>query len=264
MRSVFLINESIVFDPDEHSLRPLQGHEGRVVVIHTPASECLRKLLEHNHQVLTQKFLFEEVWEKQGAIVSTNTLYQNIASIRKGLKLAGLAEDIIKTMPKVGFKSIAMLREGAVGDFLPTPEIQPEITSNEPERIVESRRSSFQFSRLASSKWSFLSAGVIAILCWGIFLGNLIKEDSFYKNYSYIGVVNGCELYSSYSGVDTSTNSFVAMNKRYPLVCNMGSVAYMTINRLREGSSVQLCNKRIENPGAHCKSYFFRQGAYEE
>ncbi|WMY74588.1 winged helix-turn-helix domain-containing protein [Buttiauxella selenatireducens] len=264
MRRVFLINGTLVFDPDKHSLRPVQGHDGRAVVIHTPASECLLKLLEHNNQVLTQKFLFEEVWEKHGSVVTTNTLYQNIASIRKGLKSAGLAEDIIKTMPKMGFKSIAVLRIGVPEDFLSESETQPEVFTNIPASMVENKKTPGRFAHFISSKWSFLFAGLLAVLCWGMLVINLIKEDSFYKNYSYIGLVNGCELYSSYPGVDTSTNSFVAMNKRYPLVCNMGSVVYMTINRLQEGSSVQLCNKKIEIRDAHCKSYFFKRGAYEQ
>ena len=107
MKKVFLINDTLLFEPDLRRLGPLEGYPNRAIMLHGPVNECLLLLLEHNDQVLTQRFLFASVWEKQGAIVSTNALYQTIASIRKALKSSGLDENIIKTIPKEGFKSVA-------------------------------------------------------------------------------------------------------------------------------------------------------------
>jgi len=119
MNHVYLINETLLFEPEQRRLCLLAGYPHHPVVLHTPASECLFQLLENSGQVLSQRFLFKNVWEKKGAIVSTNTLYQTIASVRKGLKSAAFGDDIIKTVPRAGFKSIAMVRMGTLEDFVP-------------------------------------------------------------------------------------------------------------------------------------------------
>jgi len=86
MKPVFLINETVLFEPDARRLCSLADYPSRAVILHGPVSECLLQLLEQNEQVLTQRYLFAAVWEKQGAVVTTNALYQTIASIRNALK----------------------------------------------------------------------------------------------------------------------------------------------------------------------------------
>ena len=260
MNTVFLINETVLFDPDEHSLRPMDGQPGSKVVIHTPASECLLLLLRHNQQVLTQRFLFEQVWEKHGAVVTTNALYQSIASLRKGLQSAGLAENIIKTVPKMGFKSIATLREGTITDFI-TP-VEATVLSPAPE--VE--QPGVQPHNLAArhySRWAYLAAGVAFIISCGVLYHQQSGGESHYSDYSYIGQVNGCALYSSWSGEEKSLHTFKLLDKRYPLACESGGVAYLTLNRSLQGLSVLLCNRKIEYSNAECQSYIFRKDRYE-
>jgi DNA-binding winged helix-turn-helix (wHTH) protein len=112
MKTAWLINDVVLFEPDERRLCAIQNYPAQCIILHGPVNECLLQLLLHNGEVLSQRFLFDAVWGKQGAVVTTNALYQAIASVRKALKSAGLADDVIKTIPKAGFKSVAQICAG--------------------------------------------------------------------------------------------------------------------------------------------------------
>ncbi|MNG79473.1 DNA-binding transcriptional activator CadC [compost metagenome] len=102
----YLIEGIVIFDVEKQSLT-VQGNDKTEIVLHTPASNCLLLLLRHNDEIISQKFLFENAWENKGITVTPNALYQNITQIRKGLRAVGLSEDIIRTIPRVGFKCSA-------------------------------------------------------------------------------------------------------------------------------------------------------------
>ncbi|WP_172892952.1 winged helix-turn-helix domain-containing protein [Buttiauxella agrestis] len=267
MNTVFLINDTLLFDPNDHSLRPIEGLPGSRVVIHTPASECLLLLLRHNHQVLTQRFLFEQVWEKQGAVVTTNALYQSIASLRKGLHAAGLTENIIKTVPKMGFKSVATVREGTADEFIvPVPVISlpPAGVNKETETALhELPQRRTRVTDFFNSRLAYLLAGIAFILSCGVVYMQRAGGESFYSDYSYIGQVNGCLLYSSWSGEEKSAETFSALGRRYSLTCKSGGVAYLTLNRSLQGLSVLICDRKIAYSTAECQSYIFRKDRYE-
>lgn len=56
MKKVFLINDTLLFEPDLRRLGPLEGYPHRALTLHGPVNACLLLLLEHNNQVLTQRF----------------------------------------------------------------------------------------------------------------------------------------------------------------------------------------------------------------
>ncbi|MGB3252678.1 hypothetical protein [Buttiauxella gaviniae] len=83
--------------------------------------------------------------------------------------------------------------------------------------------------------------------------------ESTYSEYSYIGQVNGCVLYSSWSGEEKSAQTFTKLGKRYSLMCKTDGFAYLTLNRSLQGVSVLLCNRKIEYSNAECQSNIFSQ-----
>lgn len=102
MNEKFLINDSVLYSPDEHRLTPL-GSRGRETVLNAPVNRCLLLLLKNPGVVVSQEEIFREVWEKQGQYVTMNTLYQNILLLRRAMLNAGVIKKTIKTIPKVGF-----------------------------------------------------------------------------------------------------------------------------------------------------------------
>jgi DNA-binding winged helix-turn-helix (wHTH) protein len=269
MDNIFLINDKLFFDPDEHSLWPLNGHPGSKVVLHTPASDCLLLLLRHNHQVVTQKFLFEQVWEKQGAVVTTNALYQSITLLRKGLQSAGLSENILKTVPKVGYKLTAVVREGRLSDLIEPVVVLPVAVEAEegekPSHDVEPKAEPKNKSLLQnfSAYWVYFLAGLIFIFVCGVLYKQMAKNNSLFSDYHYIGQVNDCSLYSSQPSAEKSTHTFLMLDKHYPLSCKNGGVAYITLASTQQGSSLLLCSENIQSNNAQCQSYIFRKERYE-
>jgi len=217
--------------------------------------------------VLTQRFLFEQVWEKHGAVVTTNALYQSIASLRKGLQSAGLAENIIKTVPKMGFKSIATIREGTIDDFIAPVHIAslpPVDEKTEPETLQKDLSPERKHvAHFFHSRWAYLLACIAFILSCSVVDMQRAGGESTYSEYSYSGKVNGCVLYSSWSGEEKSAQTFTELGKRYSLMCKTDGVAHLTLNRSLQGVSVLLCNRKIEYSNAECQSYIFRKDRYE-
>ncbi|CAM7052132.1 OmpR/PhoB-type domain-containing protein [Enterobacter asburiae] len=262
MKSVFLINGLVLFEPEQRRLCPLSGYPERAVILHGPVSECLLLLLEHNGEVLTQRYLFSAVWEKQGAIVSTNALYQTIASIRKALKMAGLAENVVQTVPKAGFKSIAHIQTGTVESFISLDVAAPESLPPEsyiPPPCVTDSRFPFFSKKIAYGA----ASAVLFILSCTVLFQQLHVQDSGFKAYQPIGNIAGCDVYSSWHDKIKSQGIYTALTKRYPIQCNAGGVAYMTINRFQDGTSVIVCDKLPDIAGAQCDSIMYRKQYHE-
>lgn len=262
MKNVFLINETILFEPEHRRLGPRKEYPQRALTLHGPVNECLLQLLEHNEQVLTQRYLFSAVWEKQGAVVTTNALYQTIASIRKALKTAGLEEDIIKTLPKEGFKCIAQIQRGELADF------------SEPQKIAEEPLPDATSSKIAETapvarkmplRPLFYSlAGLLFIISCGVFYWTWKSEPPALAKYHPVGQLNGCEVFSSWYDRDKSQRAFQTLSRRYPLQCQPGERAYITLSHAQRGVTVIICDNDPQDSQARCHSIYYRQIYHED
>lgn len=101
----YRIEKKVVFFPEDKVLRT-QNHtliEDTMIILHTPAARCLSTLLENQGRLVTQKMLFEAVWEIYNLEPSSNSLYHSISTIRKNLSLMGIDKTVILTRPREGF-----------------------------------------------------------------------------------------------------------------------------------------------------------------
>lgn len=266
MKSAWLINDVVLFEPDERRLCPLQDYPARCVILHGPVSECLLQLLEHNGEILSQRFLFDAVWGKQGVVVTTNALYQAIASIRKALKSAGLNDDIIKTIPKAGFKSLADLRQGVTDDFIPRTRVFPTPPATDNPPVIEEQKVAqrgLTFEAILRSPAAFFVAGLLFCLSCAVLYGALNNQEPVVSHYQSVGKMGNCDVYSSWYDADQSSSQFAALSTRYPVNCKPGDIAYMTMNRLQQGISIVVCNKNPQSSDARCRSLFYRQKYHE-
>lgn len=257
MKNVYLINDIIIFNPQAYTLTPRKSWPSGRITLHAPAAECLHLLLTHAGQPVSQKLIFAEVWEKRGVVVSTNTLYQSIASIRKGLKAAGLEDDIVRTLPKQGFQCNASVQYGPVDEFvIPASRTEKNITEPATEKIAETAPDTASYSTLRHG-WIlslFLSVMMIAALIYWKKEADVPLAIQYYP----AGQIENCTLFSSWSGADYSQAIFSELKQRYPINCGKKKTAYLTINRLQIGSTLILCDSPIENTGTQCQSIMFR------
>lgn len=256
MNKIYLINETVLFEPERRRLGPASGYPQWAVTLHGPVSECLNLLLERNGEVLSQRFLFTAVWEKQGAVVTTNALYQTIASIRKALKTAGLQENIVQTVPKEGFKSVARIREVSPEEMMTSPTaaaLTPPATQEESKRVKK------RIDGTLTVKIAYCLAALLFIGACFVLYSELKRPAPIYAHYHSAGKINGCEILSSLRDNNKSRHLFNALSKRYPLTCAPGGVVYITFNQLQLGTVVLVCDRRIENSQVNCHSIFYSE-----
>ncbi|MEP8889631.1 winged helix-turn-helix domain-containing protein [Enterobacter roggenkampii] len=261
MKPVFLINHVVLFEPDKRRLCQRGSYPERAVVLHGPVSECLLQLLEHNGEVLSQRYLFAAVWEKQGAVVTTNALYQTIASIRKALKMAGLTENIVQTIPKEGFKSVAHIQMGSLEDFITPAVLETVSTFAEAQRT--SSPSVNHGLHFFLGKMAWVLAGLLFVASCLALIHEINAQRAGLEDYLSIGNVNGCDVYSSWHDKTESQHIFAALEKRYPVHCPPGSVALMTLNRFQNGISVLVCDRLPNVAGARCDSIMYLEHYHE-
>ncbi|HIA3600357.1 TPA: winged helix-turn-helix domain-containing protein, partial [Klebsiella pneumoniae] len=85
--TLYTIEGNIHFCPNENTLRNVI--DGRTVTLLSTASECFKILIENQGRVISRDEMKELVWGKRGVIVSSNTFYQNMLNLRRGLEKVG-------------------------------------------------------------------------------------------------------------------------------------------------------------------------------
>ncbi|WP_337264091.1 MULTISPECIES: winged helix-turn-helix domain-containing protein [unclassified Serratia (in: enterobacteria)] len=134
MKEKFVINDMVVYHPEQHRLTPL-GSRGKETALNVPASRCLLLMLQRPGVNITQEEFFSEVWEKNGQYVTPNTFYQNISLIRKGIRNAGLRNQVIRTLPKVGLCFTGTVQ--VIGDEDDKPVLSTQIPMEEASADLE-------------------------------------------------------------------------------------------------------------------------------
>ncbi len=263
MRKMYLINQIVLFNPDDCSLTPRKSWPSGRVKLHAPAAECLQVLLAQNGLPVSQKLLFNQVWEKKGAVVSTNTLYQSIASVRKGLKAVGLEDEIIRTLPKHGFQCNASVQCGELADFIPpaAATIAPSLPESPTVTAVQTRTS---LGQKIHTRYGLIIGGIIAVAMLTTVIYRENGTDALLPvPYYPAGQIENCEIHSSWSGKEYSQTVFNEIRRREPIDCRKKQLVYLTINRFQVGSSLILCDATMETKGVQCKAVILREDINE-
>ncbi|MFB0712923.1 transcriptional regulator [Buttiauxella noackiae] len=277
MKKIYIINHIVRFDPLLHTLAPLDNQKLEVT-LHTPASECLYLLLSHAGEILSQNVLTEEIWGKKGTFVATNTLYQNIASIRKGLRAVGLKDEILKTIPKQGFQLLASIEVRDENFLLSEEELnltaQSGVTDEKLPEVIKSATavtsaahedSSLTRSTLRTRNYSLLRSVIIFLICsgGGWWYMTQTEKSTFFSNYISVGGGEGCKIYSSWRGEEKNIEVFTAFTQGSSPVCHKNDVFYITLNRMQQVSSLLRCDKEINQDAVQCTT-FVRIGGVDE
>lgn len=97
----YRINNVVDFLPEQNKL--ISCETKREYSMYGTAARCLILFITHTENIVTHKLLYEAGWENQGKDVTPNTLYQTISELRKQLKKAGIAQNVIQTYPRKGW-----------------------------------------------------------------------------------------------------------------------------------------------------------------
>ena len=114
-------------DPRERVLL----HQGERVRLEPKAIETLLALLEQPSHVIRKEDLMERVWPD--TFVEEISLTKNISILRKALRNGNGAGKFIETIPTVGYRFVAEVRQATNGNG----QVQAEIAAPEPTTLPE-------------------------------------------------------------------------------------------------------------------------------
>lgn len=97
-----IIDDEIQFQVSTHSLRNTKT--GITEELSSVSSQLLLYLLINHQEITHRDQIFENVFIPNGAKATDPNLNQHILFIRKALNLVGCSNNIITTVPKIGFK----------------------------------------------------------------------------------------------------------------------------------------------------------------
>ncbi|MFU2314938.1 winged helix-turn-helix domain-containing protein [Rahnella sp. PCH160] len=146
---IYLIENDIVFNPEDNSLSLLSDAESKVAVSN-PARRILLLLIEQHGVVVHRETFFKKVWDDYGLTASNNNLNHCISKLRKVISLLGYSDEFIVTVPKVGFfikkeisievsfEQIALPKESneARNTVIEIPEIIQPVSEEKPSAEV--------------------------------------------------------------------------------------------------------------------------------
>jgi DNA-binding winged helix-turn-helix (wHTH) protein len=98
----FLFNKQVIFDSDT-GLLAVHDEQDDPVQISNPTKRLLLLLLHHQGEVVNREVIFKKVWDDFGMVSSNNNLNHCISKLRRILRNLGMEDEIITTVPKMGF-----------------------------------------------------------------------------------------------------------------------------------------------------------------
>lgn len=215
---IYLIENQIVFNPEDNSLSLLSDTESKITVSN-PARRILSLLIEQHGSVVQRELFFKKVWDDYGLISSNNNLNHCISKLRKVISTLGYPDEFIVTVPKVGFiirKEIYIslqFGENTVGenppvlheetitvtktfpaDFsegLSSPTISEEAAEPEQQKVslLATRKINYKYPFIFSAFFLF------SFVFWGVSILHGVMTDP--KARLYIANIGTCELYST-------------------------------------------------------------------
>lgn len=99
----YLIDDKVIYDPLNGSLKLTNERQSEAVSLTTIANKILLFLISHHGQLVSRNTLFDEIWEKEGSVASSNTLNQYISLLRKTFANYFGEMEVIITVPRAGY-----------------------------------------------------------------------------------------------------------------------------------------------------------------
>ncbi|RDL17161.1 transcriptional regulator [Serratia fonticola] len=98
----YRFNDRVLFDGDSGTLGP-SDFSDEPTAISNPAKRLLLLLIANYGKPVEREVIFKKVWDDYGMISSNNNLNQCVSKLRRVLKVMGIDDEVIVTVPKIGF-----------------------------------------------------------------------------------------------------------------------------------------------------------------
>lgn len=275
------INDNIEFRPDEKKLISVNNPEMNVTLT-TPASRCLLLLLEASPDIVLQQDFFKKVWEEEGMLVPTNTLYQNISIVRRGLRAVGETDRrLIATIPRKGFqidgsvkitkKSTALAEGNRNIPDIDNGETEEEtfipVISPPPDSPLPLQEMSHIPIRTKSFRPGWCVPLLVAVVAFitSIFatwyLWHFEDTPAFFNPYTLVETDNGCHFFTKDDNHDGVSNyqRYKSIIQSSGLSCKSYPWVYMPTSKTSPTLAALICKDKYTTASAPgCITLYFR------
>lgn len=261
MHKYYIINDVVEFHPATRTLRNLKN-PNREVVLNSPAGRCLLLLIERAGSIVTQQECMDIVWQRRGMMVSSNTFYQNVFILRKGLKKIAFDTDPIVTIPRVGLtlasdiKIVVQEAQHQMGNgdnTLNLPEQEKSVASPEsggtPYIAVPVSKPVF---------WLLVGLLILLMLSGVSIMGHsFTRENDFVDGYRFIRHVDTCRvMLANNIQVPDDQEKALSWAERFKSECKKYPWVYISRRVMPPRASVLRCDRPMNEPN-HCMSDYF-------
>lgn len=273
------INDNIEFRPDEKKLISMNNPDINVTLT-TPASRCLLLLLEASPDIVHQQDFFKKVWEEEGMLVPTNTLYQNISIVRRGLRAVGETDRrLIATIPRKGFQIDGSVKIDRKTDTETTLRVMDAEEKQPPEELTRSESGGAVLAlpsltetpktvvkdKVFRAGWGLPLLIIIISFLAGVFatwfLWHLNDTPAFFNSYTLLETENGCYFHVKDDSHDNRSNyqRYKALIKGSGLNCKNYPHIYMPTSKTFPTLAALICKHKYTTAKAPgCITLYFR------
>lgn len=191
----YVINRTIHFRNTDGAIWKEHEDDPSSITLTVTTSRLLTFLLERHGEVASRDDILETVWTDHGLRSSNNSLNKYIADLRKIFSNMELNEDVIITVPKIGFmfsREIEVEKEPSVEDE------QYVYESRHPDVKIENEGDTKKIKRYALLSFLIIFMGVTPILFSTTDIGiKLSGIGTLQQSKSYLlGSIDGCQVYT--------------------------------------------------------------------
>lgn len=179
------------------------------ISISNPSKRLLLLLLAHHGEAVSRDVIFKKVWDDYGMVSGNNNLNQCVSKLRRVIKNLGIEDEVIATVPKVGFMlRYEIMVESCEGPESRPPDVEIPFTpriSPKPEITHSTRdieREGAVYAGYSLRWWAIASVvalGVIMLVA-GI---TTYLSGSIARQEIYLGKANSCKVFMSMPGAST-------------------------------------------------------------
>lgn len=134
----YKFNDTVIFDADAGTLGPSNLSDDPIP-ISNPTKRLLLLLMAHHGEPVNREVIFKKVWDDYGMISSNNNLNQCVSKLRRVLKVMGIDDEVIATVPKLGFmlRQELLIESSQEDDEAFTQSYVPPVLAEVPEMATD-------------------------------------------------------------------------------------------------------------------------------
>lgn len=191
----YRFNDRIIFDADNGTLS-LRDVSDDPISISNPSRRLLLLLIAHQGVTISREVIFKKVWDDYGMVSSNNNLNQCISKLRRVIKALGIDDEVIFTVPKVGFmlrrEIVVECFENAQEPFSANDNLSTAEKSLSAE--IKPRSTVRQALPLRTLRYSWGVVVCVCIVLMGIAV-SIFGPTS--RQEIYLGKVSSCKVFIS-------------------------------------------------------------------